>query len=68
MFKSKSLEGILSTFTQVHADLQDFVSRTNAQRDNHLEEAKFHADAARAKNGEIDRAQSVMEKIAQLVS
>jgi len=68
MFKSKSLEGILGTFTKVHADLQDFVSRTNAQRDNHLEEAKFHADAARSKNEEIDRAQSVMEKITQLVS
>lgn len=68
MFKSKSLEGILSSFTKVHADLTDFVSRTDAQRENHLDEAKFHADAAASKAEEITRAQNVMIKINQLVS
>ena len=68
MFKSKSLEGILSSFTQVHNDLTDFVARTNAQRDNHLEEADFHANAARMKNDEIQRAHNVMAKIADLIS
>jgi hypothetical protein len=68
MFKSKSLEGILSSFTQVQSDLQDFVGRANAQRDNHLEEADFHAKAAVAKTAEITRAENVMEKITQLVS
>lgn len=68
MFKSKSLEGILSSFTQVQADLADFVARTVAQRENHLEESAFHANAAVAKGAEIDRAENVMAKIKDLIS
>lgn len=68
MFKSKSLEGILSSFTQVQSDLIDFVSRTNSQRANHLEEADFHAKAAANKADEIQRAENVMAKIADLIS
>jgi hypothetical protein len=68
MFKSKSLEGILSSFTQVQADLTAFVARTNAQRDNHLEESEFHANAAVAKTAEIARAENVMAKINDLIS
>ena len=68
MFKSKSLEGILSSFTAVQTDLANFVARTNAQRDNHLEESAFHANAAVAKGAEITRAENVMAKINDLIS
>lgn len=68
MFKSKSLEGILATFTSVQSDLVDFVSRTAAQRDAHLEEAQFHTKSASLKNDEIERANGVMSKITDLIS
>lgn len=68
MFTNKSLDTILGTFNKVTTDLTNFIERTTIEHDQHVEKVAFHEAQVSAKIDDIARANSVKEKIANLIN
>lgn len=68
IFGSKSLDQILGNFTKAREELNDYVSRTDSERDVLYAQAREAEILAQEKSMQIDKANRVLKNINNLLA